>query len=106
MVSSRIAPPAKHVVKSMLKAGFSNNHVHNFSRVLVEASIQLKGDTPEQEFIVSLQELLKNGQMVDKNFVFCPVKPEGGNKKIHDPSSIHPPQWALQDLKHKGQESI
>jgi hypothetical protein len=26
--------------------------------------------------------------MVDKNFAFCPVKPEGGNKKIHDPSSI------------------
>jgi hypothetical protein len=58
---SRIAPPAKHVVKSALDAGFNDNHVHNFPRVLVEVSIQLKGDTPKQEFIISLQELLKNG---------------------------------------------
>jgi hypothetical protein len=85
---SRIAPPAKHVVKSALKAGFNDNHVHNFPRVLVEASIQLKGDTLAQELIVSLQELLKNDQMVDKNFAFCLVKPEGGNKKIHNPLSI------------------
>jgi hypothetical protein len=59
--SSQIAPPVKHVVKSALKAGFNDNHVHNFPRVLVEVSIQLKGDTPKQEFIISLQELLKNG---------------------------------------------
>ena len=41
-----------------------------------------------QEYIVGLQELLKNGQMVDKNFAFCPVKEDSGTKKIHDPSSI------------------
>ncbi len=53
--------PVKHVVKSALKAGFKDNHVHNFPRILVEASIELKGESPEQELIVSLQELLKNG---------------------------------------------
>ncbi len=78
----------KHAVKSTLKAGFKDNHIHNFPRTLVEASIELKGESPVQEFIVSLQELLKNGQMVDKNFAFCPVKQDGGTKKIHDQSSI------------------
>ncbi len=32
--------------------------------------------------------MLKNGQMVDKNFAFFPVKPDGGTKKIHDPFSV------------------
>ena len=63
-------PTAKHAVKSALKAGFNNSHVHNFPRILVEVSIKLKGKTPVQEFIICLQELLKNGQMVDKNFAF------------------------------------
>jgi hypothetical protein len=54
----------------------------------VEASIKLKGKSPVQEFIVCLQELLKNGQMVNKNFAFCPVKLDGGTKKIHDPSCV------------------
>ena len=78
----------KHVVKSALKAGFKDNHIHNFLRILVEASIELKGKSPVLEFIVSLQELLKNGLMVDKNFAFCPVKQDGGTKKIHNQSSI------------------
>jgi hypothetical protein len=64
-------PAAKHAVKSTLKAGFRDNHNHNFLRTLVEASIKLKGESPVQEYIVSLQELLKNGQMVDKNFAFA-----------------------------------
>ncbi len=82
-------PPArKHVVKSTLKTGFDDSHVQNFPRVLVEASIALKGDNPELDFMTSLQELLKNGQIVDKNFAFCPVKPDGGTKKIHDPSKV------------------
>jgi hypothetical protein len=41
-----------------------------------------------QEFIIGLQELLKNGQMVDKHFAFCPVKGGNGNKNIQDASSI------------------
>jgi hypothetical protein len=65
--------PVKHAVKSTLKAGFKDNHVHNVPRILVEASIELKGESPVQEYIVGLQELLKNGQMVDTNFAFCPV---------------------------------
>jgi hypothetical protein len=82
-------PPArKHAVKSALKTGFDDSHVHNFPRVLVEASIALEGDNPELDFMTSLQELLKNGQIVDKNFAFCPVKPDGGTKKIHDPSKV------------------
>jgi hypothetical protein len=39
--------------------------------------------TPTQEFIINLQELLKNGQLVDEFFAFCPVKPDGGEKKVH-----------------------
>ncbi len=38
--------------------------------------------------MTSMQELLKNGQIVDKNFAFCPVKPDGGTNKIHDPSKV------------------
>jgi hypothetical protein len=81
-------PAAKHAVKGALKAGFKDNHVHNFPRILAEASIELKGESPVQEYIVGLQELLKNGQRVDKNFAFCPMKEGSGTKKIHDPSSI------------------
>jgi hypothetical protein len=81
-------PAAKHAVKSALKAGCKDNHVHNFPRILAEASIELKGESPMQEYIVSLQELLKNGQMVDKNVAFCPVKEGSRTKKIHDRSSI------------------
>jgi hypothetical protein len=55
---------------------------------LVEASIALKGDNPELDIMTSLQKLLKNGQIVDKNFAFCPVTPDGGTKKIHDPSKV------------------
>ncbi len=35
-----------------------------------------------------MQELLKKGQMVDKNFAFCPEKQDGGTKKIHDQSCV------------------
>jgi hypothetical protein len=87
-VVEKPVPTAKHAVKSTLKAGFNDSHVHNFPRILVEASIELKGETPVQELIVCLQELLKNGQMVNKNFAFFPAKPDGGTKKIHDPSSV------------------
>ena len=47
-------PAATHAVKSALKAGFKDNHVHNFPRILAEASIELKGESPPvQEYIVS-----------------------------------------------------
>ena len=50
--------------------------------------IQIKGDNPVQEFIVSLQDLLKNGQLVDKSFAFCSVKEDGRAKKIRVTSDI------------------
>ena len=88
-MAPKLSTSAKHKVnKNTLKAGFIDNRVHNCPRVLAEASTQLKGDTPVQEFIVNLQELLKNDQMVDKSFTFCPVKDDGHVKKIQDPSGI------------------
>jgi hypothetical protein len=57
-------------------------------RVIVEASIKLTGSAPVQDFIVNLQELLKNGQLVDKMFDFCPIDPDGTDKKIHEVSGI------------------
>ena len=51
---------------------------------MVEASIKLTGANPTQEFIVNLQEFLKNGQLVDKSFAFSPVKSDGRDKKIHE----------------------
>lgn len=92
-LTSTIAPPkptaVKHTVKSALKTGFQvDNHIHNFPRVLAEASILLKSDTPVQEFIVNLQELLKNGQLVDQSFAFCAVKDDGRAKKIRESSGV------------------
>ena len=65
-----------------------DSHIHKHQRVIVEASIKLTGANPTQEFIVNLQELLKNGQLVDKFFAFTPVKPDGGEKKIHEASGV------------------
>jgi hypothetical protein len=63
-------------------------HSHTNLRTIVEASIKLTGSAPVQYFIVNLQELLKNGQMVDKMFAFCPINPDGTKKKIHKTSGI------------------
>jgi hypothetical protein len=41
-----------------------------------------------QDFIVKLQELLKNGQFIDKIFAFCPIDPDGMDKKICETSGI------------------
>ncbi len=41
-----------------------------------------------QDFIVNLQELLKNRQFIDKMFAFCPIDPDGRDKKIHETSGI------------------
>jgi hypothetical protein len=51
---------------------------------MVEASIKLTAANLTQEFIVNLQELLKNGQLVNKSFAFSPVKSDGGDKKTHE----------------------
>jgi hypothetical protein len=67
-VATTLGTATKHKVKSALKTSFNDNHVHKFPRVLAEGSVQLNGNTPVQEFIVNLQELLKNGQLVDKTF--------------------------------------
>jgi hypothetical protein len=65
-----------------------NTHSHKYPRVIVEASIILSGVTPVQEFIVNLQELLKNRQLVDKIFTFCLINLEGADKKIYETSDI------------------
>jgi hypothetical protein len=78
----------KNKVKSALKASYSDTHVHNFPRVLAEASVTLKNETSVQEFIINLQELLKNGQLVVRKFAFCPVKDDRRVKKIKDPASM------------------
>ena len=59
-------------------------HKHTYPRTIVDASIKLTGSAPVQDFIVNLQELLKNGQMVDKMFAFCPINPDGTDNKTHE----------------------
>lgn len=81
-------PAARLTLKSALKAGSTDNYVHKYPRTLTEASVQLKGETPVQEFITNLQELLKNGQLVDKSLAICPVKETGGARKLRDPAAI------------------
>jgi hypothetical protein len=73
------APPAAKVKN--VSTSF-DSHVHKHQRVIVEAFIKLMGANPTQEFTVDLQELLKNGQLVDKSFAFSPVKSDVGDKKI------------------------
>jgi hypothetical protein len=79
-------PTTKPTSKSA-KASF-NVHKHIDPRVIVEASIKLTGSAPVQDFIVNIQELLKNGQLVNKMFAFCPIDPDGTDKKIHEVSGI------------------
>jgi hypothetical protein len=79
------APPAAKVKN--VSTSF-DSHIHKHQRVMVEASIKLVGANPTQEFIVNLQELLKNGQLVKKSFAFSPVKSDGGDKKIHKTLSV------------------
>jgi hypothetical protein len=61
----------------------NNKHEYKYARVVVKASIKLSNDNPFQEFIVALQNLLKNGQLVDPLFMFSPIKTGGSEKKIH-----------------------
>ena len=84
--TQEVAP--KLILKSSLKSSFEAKYLHKFQRAVMEALIELKSNNPEQEFVANLQELLKNGQMVDGSFVFCSVKPNSGEKKIHDYTKI------------------
>jgi hypothetical protein len=77
------APTAAPAAKTKSVTTSFDSHIHKHQCVTVEASTKLMGATPTQEFIVNLHKLLKNGQLVDKFFAFCPVKPDGGEKKIH-----------------------
>ena len=84
------ATAAKPVLKPAIKSPKPpiEAHKHTYPRTIVDASIKLTGSTPVQDFIVHLQELLKNGLMVDKTFAFCPINPNGSDKKIHEISGI------------------
>ncbi len=82
MTAATPAAKAKNVSISF------DSHIHKHQRVIVKATIKLTGANPTHEFIVDLQELLKNGQLVDKFFAFSPVKPDGEEKKIHKPLGV------------------
>jgi hypothetical protein len=84
------ASAPKPTTKPMSKSAKTSFNVHKLihPRVIVEASNKLTGSAPVQDFIVNLQELLENGQLVDKMFAFCPIDPDGTDKKIHEVSGI------------------
>jgi hypothetical protein len=63
-------------------------HHHKHPRVIIKTSIKLKETNPFNKFIVALQSLLKNGQLVDPHFTFCPIKPDSCDKKIHAHADI------------------
>jgi hypothetical protein len=83
MVSKPTIQPTAKSVKTSI-----DTHKHTHPRVIVEASINLTGSAPVQDFIVNLQELLKNGQFVGKMFAFCPIDPDETDKNIHETSGI------------------
>jgi hypothetical protein len=66
----------------------NDKNEYKYSCVVVKASIKLSSDNPFQDFIVALQNLLKNGQLVDPLFAFSPIKTGGFEKKIHEWSGI------------------
>ncbi len=66
----------------------NDKHVYKFSRVVIEASIKLSNDNPFQEFILVLQNLLKNGQLVNPFFASSSIKIGCSEKKIHEWSGI------------------
>jgi hypothetical protein len=62
--------------------------VHTFPRIVIKESIKLLDSNPFQEFILCLQNLLKNGQLVDPFFAFSPINTGGAEKKLHELSGI------------------
>jgi hypothetical protein len=81
------APPA---AKAKNFSTSFDSHIHKHQRVIVEASIKLTEANPMQEFIVNLQKLLKNGQLVDKFFAFSPVNPTGERRKFTSHRAYQP----------------
>ncbi len=65
-----------------------DTHVHKFPWTILDRAIKLKDANPFQEYIIALQNLLKNGQLVDPHFAFCPIIANGGDTKIHEQSGI------------------
>jgi hypothetical protein len=56
-------PALKPTIKPPKPAFEAHSHTNPWT--IVKASIKLTGSAPVQDFIVNLQELLKNGQMSD-----------------------------------------
>ena len=81
--SAAAAPKPTTQSKAMRVTTNLDSHIHKHSRVIIEASIKLSGATPAH-----LQELLKNGQLVDEMSAFCPIDPNGKDKKIYDTSGF------------------
>jgi hypothetical protein len=54
----------------------------------VEIAIKLKEANPIQEFVVSLQYLLNNGQLVNPYFALSLIKANSWDKRIHKHTSI------------------
>ncbi len=65
-----------------------DKHVNTFPCIFIKASIKLSDSTPFQEFIGCLQNLLKNGQLIDPFFAFSPINTGGTEKKVHESSGI------------------
>ncbi len=59
--TAAVAPTAAPVAKAKIVTTSFDSHIHKHQCVIVEASTKLTGAPPTQEFIVNLQELLKNG---------------------------------------------
>ena len=87
------APAAAIAPKSALKDTTKdkqqvNSHPFKHKRVILEASIKLSEENPFSEFIARLQDLLKNGQLVDPYFSLSPIKADGRDKLVHDPATV------------------
>ena len=62
-------------------------HFHVHQCTIIESCIQISGDNPEGKFVHVIQELLRNGQIVDKHFAYVPIRVNGATT-ISDPSKI------------------
>ncbi len=80
---------AKSIKLTRIKlAGSIDLYTHKHPRVIIKAGINLTQDDLFQEFIGSLQQLLKNHQLVDPKFAFCPVNMDSKDKKIFGHTGI------------------
>jgi hypothetical protein len=80
---------AKSIKPTRIKlADFIDLYKHKHPHVIIEAGISLTQDNPFQEFIGNLQQHLKNGQLEDPKFAFCPVNMDSKDKKIFDHTGI------------------